>query len=116
MQKKRMIFLETLMIAAVFALALTGVAMADDVTIMGEVNDQYQVVGANGQIYEVAENDAGDDLILNYIGKKVMVTGTLSQTQDEEAQILLVKEFKVMQGPEGNGLEGKAKQETGARQ
>jgi hypothetical protein len=116
MQKRRMIFLETLMIAVAFALALTGVAMADDVTIMGEVNDQYQVVGANGQVYEIAENDAGDDLILNYIGKKVMVTGTLSQTEDEEAQILLVKEFKVIQGADGNGREGNVKQETGAQQ
>ena len=48
-----------IMVIAVFA-ALAGIAIADTVTITGEVNDNYQIV-ANGQIYEIADTPEGNE-------------------------------------------------------
>jgi hypothetical protein len=69
------------------------VCLADEVTIIGEVNDNYQIV-ANGQIYEVADNAIGSDLIKNYISQTVRVTGTIEETDD--AKIITVATFKVV--------------------
>lgn len=66
---------------------------ATEITIVGEVNDSYQIV-ADGQIYEVAETPIGDDLVKNYIAEKVAVTGTVEET--DEMKIITVTSFKVV--------------------
>ena len=48
----------------------------DVVTIIGEVNDANQII-SEGDIYEVDETLKGDDLVKNYIGQKVKVTGKM---------------------------------------
>jgi hypothetical protein len=68
-------------------------AFAGDITIVGEVNDTQQVV-ADGQIYEVANTPAGDDMVLNYIAVKVKVTGTVEEKED--TKIITVKSFKAV--------------------
>ena len=70
------------------------VCWADEVTIIGEVNDTYQIQVDN-QIYEVAENTLGNELVKNFIGQKVKVTGYV--TEKEGIKILTVKSFEVMQ-------------------
>jgi hypothetical protein len=67
--------------------------LADTVTIIGEVNDTQQVV-ANGQIYEVADDKIGNDLVANYISAKVKVTGTVKETAD--MKIIHVDTFEVV--------------------
>lgn len=68
-------------------------ACATEITIVGEVNDTYQVV-ADGQIYEVANTALGDDLVMNYKALKVKVTGTVEEKED--MKIITVKSFKVV--------------------
>ena len=68
-------------------------AFATEMTIVGEVNYSYQIM-ADGQIYEVANTAMGDDLVRNYIAKKVEVTGTVEKKG--EMKIITVKSFKVM--------------------
>lgn len=67
--------------------------LADEVTVIGEINDNYQIV-AEGQIYEVAENTIGVDLIKNYISQTVKVTGTIEEK--DEVKIITVTTFKVV--------------------
>lgn len=65
-------------------------AMAADVTIVGEVNDTYQIV-SDGRVYDVAENQIGEDLVLNYIGEKVKVLGAVTERDGEN--VIEVKSF-----------------------
>ena len=67
--------------------------LADKVTIVGEVNDSYQIV-ADGQIYEVAENAIGNDLVTNYISQTVRIIGTIEKKDD--VKIITVTSFKVV--------------------
>ena len=66
---------------------------ADVVTIIGEVNDAQQIV-ANNQLYEVAENALGDDLVYNYISERVKVTGSVEEKDD--MKIITVMSFEVV--------------------
>ena len=69
------------------------VVFAAEITIVGEVNDTFQIV-ANNTIYEVAETPMGDDLVKNYISEKVQVTGTVEEKDD--MKIITVKSFKIV--------------------
>jgi hypothetical protein len=68
-------------------------ALADELTFIGEVNDNYQIV-VGGQIYEVTNNSAGDDLVLNYVGRKVKLTGSIKEING--VKILTVKSFEIL--------------------
>lgn len=67
---------------------------AEQVTIQGEVNDSYQIVDANGQVYEVADTAQGNALVENHIGEKAKVTGTIEQ--DQETKIISVTTFEIL--------------------
>lgn len=68
-------------------------SLANEVTIVGEVNNSYQIV-TDGQIYEVAENKIGNDLVTNYISQTVKITGTIEEK--DEVKIITVTTFKVV--------------------
>ncbi|MGD8963708.1 MAG: hypothetical protein PVF29_19105 [Desulfobacterales bacterium] len=74
-------------------LVYSYVVFAAEITIVGEVNDTFQIV-ANNTIYEVAETPMGDDLVKNYIAEKVQVTGTVEEKDD--MKIITVKSFKIV--------------------
>ena len=86
-----------LLIALVFFMVLnigSFPALAFDViTIVGEVNDANQIV-SDGEIYEVDDTPQGDDLVKNYIGQKVKVTGKLRIEGD--MRIVDVTKFEVV--------------------
>jgi hypothetical protein len=65
----------------------------DIVTIVGEVNSSNQII-AEGEIYEVDDTPQGDDLVKNYIGQKVKVTGKLRIEGD--MRVLDVTKFEVV--------------------
>jgi len=67
--------------------------MAEKVTLVGEVNDNQQIV-ADNEIYDVDDNAVGDDLVLNYIAQKVKVVGQLRKS--EESKIITVESFEVV--------------------
>jgi len=70
--KKTLYAFVAVLIAMVSALAFA----TEDVSITGTVNENYQIIDDSGAIYEVEENEKGDEL-LKLIGKKVQVIGTL---------------------------------------
>lgn len=62
------------------------------VTIVGEVNDQYQIVTKDGTIYEIADTEMGDEL-LKFVGSVVEVTGEVLEEADG-VKIIDVKHFE----------------------
>jgi len=67
------------------------IAEATSVTIVGEVNDQYQIVAKDGTIYEIADTELGNE-ILKHIGEVVEVTGDVEE--DDGVKVLDVKSFQ----------------------
>ena len=87
----------TSLIAFVFFMVLIigsfPVLAFDVITIVGEVNDSNQIV-VDGDIYEVDDTPEGDDLVKNYISRKVKVTGKLRIEGD--MRIMDVTAFEVV--------------------
>ena len=90
--RNKMLISGVLCFTAAF-LVYSHVVFAAEITIVGEVNDTFQIV-ANNTIYEVAETPMGDDLVKNYIAEKVQVTGTLEEKDD--MKIITVISFKIV--------------------
>ena len=74
---------------------LSGAAYADDEkTIMGTVNENYQIVSTDGTVFEVADNDAGDKVV-DFIGQMIRVTGTIEE--HENTQIITITNYVLVQ-------------------
>ena len=69
-------------------------ALADKVTLVGEVNDNQEIV-AEDQIYPVGDSAVGDDLVRNYISQRVKVVGRI--VEGEEGKIIIVEFFEVVE-------------------
>ena len=67
------------------------IAEPTTVTIVGEVNDQYQIVTKDGTIYEIADTELGEE-VLKFIGMVVEVTGVV--TEEDGVKVIDVKSFK----------------------
>jgi hypothetical protein len=93
MQARNKIIFLSLLCSSVTFLFFSYAVFAGDITIVGEVNDTHQIV-AQGKIYDVADTEKGDDLVMNYIAEKVEVTGTVEEK--EEMRIITVKSFRVV--------------------
>jgi hypothetical protein len=78
----------------VLMLASPVLAVEREVTVIGQVNDNYQVVTDLGAVYEVEDTDMGNDL-LDHVGKKVEVTGTV--TKEDEVLYIKVASYVVLE-------------------
>jgi hypothetical protein len=81
------LFLAVLASGAVFA--------AEAVTIVGTVNDEGALVGSDDKIYELGENEKGDELV-ERVGAKVEVKGTVTVHEDG-SQTIDVDSYKVLE-------------------
>jgi hypothetical protein len=95
----RKLFVSLFIILTAVCLLASPVA-ADRITLIGEVNDNQQIV-ANNEIYDVNHNAAGDDLVLNFIAQKVKVVGQLKVVQQSDesdaSKIITVESFEVVE-------------------
>jgi len=69
-------------------------ALADKVTLVGEVNDNQEIV-TEDQIYTVGDSAVGDDLVRNYISQRVKVVGRV--VDSAEGKIIIVDFFEVVE-------------------
>ncbi len=90
MKRKKIFFAVGFMALLIVSMFLSTNVLAEEITIKGEVNDNYQIVTEDGQIYEVAGNDKGDEVVLNNIGKIVTITGTIEESDDGEKIITVI--------------------------
>ncbi len=76
-----------------FSVFLSSPVIAEPttVTIVGEVNDQYQIVTKDGTIYEIADTELGDE-VLKFVGAVVEVTGDVKE--EDGVKVLNVKSFE----------------------
>lgn len=71
---------------------LAGTALlAAEVTITGTISEEG-IVADDGQVYAVAENEKGDEL-MDLVNKKVRVTGTVEEREGEK--VITVTGFEV---------------------
>jgi hypothetical protein len=93
MEKVKRLIAKFVMISMVVWM-FTSPAMADKVTLIGEVNDNQEIV-TEDQIYRVGDSAVGDELVLNYISQRVKVVGRV--VEDEEGKIIIVESFEVVE-------------------
>ena len=82
-----------IIVCAMCSVALSfGTALsADEVTIVGTVNGDYQIETDYGDVYEVGVSDEGDELV-EHVGARVEVTGTVEEDEDG-VKIIMVTSF-----------------------
>ena len=83
-----------LSILVMVTLWATSAIASEVVNIVGEVNDMYQLVGGDGQAYEIADTAQGNLLVEEHAGEKVKVTGTVEK--DDETLMLFVTSFQTL--------------------
>ena len=81
------------MAAVLLVLCMAAPVMAFEVTITGEVTEDYQIITNNGEVYDIGEGDQGDALMEN-VGKLVEVTGIL--TEEDGIKTITVTHFNVV--------------------
>ena len=70
----------------------SGVAISDEMTIKGTINESQQLMGDDGKVYDINEDGKGAELV-EKIGEKVEVTGTV--TENDGAFSIQVISFTV---------------------
>jgi hypothetical protein len=93
MKKNRRFYWLGLILAVTLFLSMAAPALAGEVTLIGQVNDSYQLE-SDGQIYEIADTPKGNDMAENYISAKVKVTGTIEEKNDMKT--ITVTDFQVV--------------------
>jgi hypothetical protein len=92
---KKIFFSFSIVFVVLFAfsvfLSSPVIAEPTSATIVGEVNDQYQVVAKDGTIYEIADTELGNE-VLKHIGEVVEVTGDVEE--NDGVKVLDVKSFQ----------------------
>jgi len=77
-----------------FVSMFAGFAIGGDVTIVGTVNDENQIVDDAGTAYDVADNEKGDELI-EHVGKKIQVKGTV--TEGDDGRLITITSYTVIE-------------------
>lgn len=93
MKKRINIKLVRLAMVMVVFLCMAAPALAAEMTLIGEVNDNYQLV-SDGQVYEIADTAKGNEMAENFISTKVKVTGLVEE--QNEIKTITVVNFEVM--------------------
>ena len=91
---KKTFFVVSVMAFLMVSIFLSTNVLAEEITIRGRVNDKYQIVSEDGPIYEVAESEKGDEVVLQNIGKIVKISGTIEES-DEGDKIITVISYEV---------------------
>jgi hypothetical protein len=74
-------------------LGFSGRSSAQEVTIAGTVNADFEIVTENGEKYYIEEGAVGDELAM-HIGKKALATGKVLDLEGERS--IVVTDFRLM--------------------
>lgn len=97
MDKKRKWIVAGIICVFSFALICSNPVFAEEITIIGTVNDTYQIVADDGVVYEVEDTDMGNDM-LNHVGKTVEVTGKV--VEEDGVKSIKVESYKILEKTE----------------
>ena len=84
------------LVCVAFLGAGTGaiVFAADAMKITGTVNDDGQLVEDSGQVYEIADDEVGSQ-VMEHSGEKIAIEGMVEE--DEGTKVIFIKSFKLIQ-------------------
>ena len=78
------ILFTVVMMSGVAFSAEKGAAMQEqEMMISGTINDANQLVDKDGQIFDVADTEAGNELV-THVGQKVQVKGTVMESEGKK--------------------------------
>jgi hypothetical protein len=77
-----------------FVSMFAGFAIGGEVTIVGTVNDDNQIVDNAGAVYEVGDNDMGEE-VMEHVGKKLEVKGTVME--EEDSKMITITSYTVIE-------------------
>jgi hypothetical protein len=79
-KNERRLIIGILTLAFITFLSFPAIS-AEQRTITGTVNDYYQIESDDGTVYDVVENEKGDE-VAEQVGMRVKVTGTVEEDED----------------------------------
>ena len=88
----RTLIIGILALAFITFLSLPAIS-AETRTITGTVNDYYQIETDDGTVYDVVENEKGDE-VAEQVGMRVKVTGTVEE--DEDMKLINITSYTVI--------------------
>jgi hypothetical protein len=85
-----------LVVLCTILLVISAPVMSESkqVTIIGEINDAYQIVAKDGNIYEIGDTAVGNEL-LTFIGFVAEVTGTVEE--EDDVKVIYVAAYKILE-------------------
>lgn len=87
-------YLLTVFCAMIATVLLSGTTTSGNIKmITGRVNDNYQIIADDGNIYEVEGNAKGDEVV-DLVGKRVRATGTVDETED--GRVISISSYEVI--------------------
>ena len=93
MKRNRLAVFLTIVLA--LTLVLSVQAFAGEITITSKINEMYQIVTDNGDVYEVADSDLAREMLEN-IGQTVTVIGTLIQGE-EGVKTIRITDYEIVE-------------------
>lgn len=93
MRSKRGWFLAWVAVMVGCAIIMASPAVAATETIVGTVQADHRIVTADGDVYEITDNDLGKK-IMELIGKKVEARGKV--IEDDVIKVITVIEYRVV--------------------
>jgi hypothetical protein len=85
-----MVFVGAVVVCLFFSLP----AAAEQRTLTGIINDSDQLVSSSGEVYEIADTEAGVQLLEEAADDPVSVNGDV--VEDEEINFITVESFKIL--------------------
>jgi len=83
------------LILYVFVFLIPGPALgAQTISIVGEVNDDFQITTDNNQVYEIVTDHTGEEL-MGHAGETVKLTGEI--VEEEGDQSIKVLSYEVLE-------------------
>ena len=89
-QKVRVVLLSAIICLALIATPALG---STEVTLVGTVMEGYQIMGEDQQIYDIADDEKGNQLG-EMVEKKVKVTGVMEDS--EGVKVLRITSYEIM--------------------
>ena len=91
-KNERRLIIGILTLAFITFLSFPAIS-AEQRTITGTVNDYYQIESDDGTVYDVVENEKGDE-VAEQVGMRVKVTGTVEE--DEDMKLINITSYTIL--------------------
>ena len=86
-----------MVLAIIMVMFFVGVLWAvEPTTIVGEVDDEFQIVATDGEIYTIADTEIGIEVATKHVGEVVKAVCTISYSEEDDMKVVTIKSYKVV--------------------